>query len=79
MDDDTLIHPLDVLSTYATAGAFVEPRLSRLKATPNPDAEDVQAAEGLSQVLFAGIVMAISELEDSVTVVPVDVPERMLS
>ncbi len=79
-EDDTLIHPLDALNAYALAGSFVEARLARLKADKKAELEEVQAAEGLSRVLFYGICAAMSELDDAVTVTTTESdPARMLS
>lgn len=82
MDDDNELHPLDILSAYGHAGSFIEARLSRLKASTEPDTEDIDRCETMSAVLFSGILLATSYMDDSVRIVPdEDAPDgkRMLS
>lgn len=81
MDESELIDPLDILHVYAAAGTFVEARLARLRSTPEPDADELIACEGMSDVLFRGIVTATSCMTDEVTITGPGSPDatRMLS
>ena len=71
MDDDNELHPLDIISSYGTAGAFIEARLSRLKANSGNEAE-VEQCEAMSHVLMNGIMLATSCLDESVHILPDD-------
>ncbi len=77
--DDESVHPLEILSTYAQAGQFVEMRLARLRASDGIDPADIELAEGLSRVLFGGMLEAVSVIDECVTVVEETAPERMPS
>jgi len=83
MEDDNELHPLDILDAYGTAGSFIETRLARLKATADTDPQEIEFCEGMSGVLFAGIMLATSYLTDDVRVLASgdDEPDavRMLS
>lgn len=79
MDDEAELHPLDILTAYAAAGIFIETRLKRLRLQQASE-DELIAAEGMSDVLFSGIVFATSLMSDDVQLVTESTsPARMMS
>ena len=70
MDDDNELHPLDVLGAYGVAGSFIETRLARLKKAAIQDTTAIEQAEGMSAVLFSGLMYATSYMTDAVRLIP---------
>jgi hypothetical protein len=69
MEDDDHLDPLDVLHAYGVAGSFTETRLARLKLT-SASPEEIEQCEGMSGVLFRGMVFAASCMTDEIHIIP---------